>query len=77
MHIGGEIVSTFFVLFFLDSITPTELGILLFIEMGLCLLLDYPTAALGDMIGHEKILCLAFSSYAIGLLFLIFGNNFW
>ncbi|MHA2227139.1 MAG: MFS transporter [Candidatus Hodarchaeales archaeon] len=77
MHVGGEITSTFFVLFFLDSITPAELGILLFIEMGLCLLLDYPTAALGDMIGHEKILILAFSSYAIGLIFLIFGNNFW
>jgi len=35
------------------------------------------TAALGDMIGHEKILILAFSSYAIGLLFFVLGNNFW
>ncbi|MHA2367183.1 MAG: MFS transporter [Candidatus Hodarchaeales archaeon] len=71
-----QIASTFLVLFLLDILTYVELGMLLAIQFGLTALLDYPTGALGDAIGHKKVLIIAYCFYAISIVFLLAGNSF-
>lgn len=71
-----QIASTFLVLFLLEIISFTELGILFAIQFILTALLDYPTGALGDAIGHKNVLILAYCFYAASILFLIAGNSF-
>ncbi|MFX0113844.1 MAG: MFS transporter [Candidatus Hodarchaeota archaeon] len=72
----AQIVSTFLVLFLLDIISFSELGILLAIQFGLTALLDYPTGALGDAIGHKKVLVIAYCFYALSIAFLLLANSF-
>ncbi|MFQ5981012.1 MAG: MFS transporter [Candidatus Heimdallarchaeota archaeon] len=71
-----QIASTFLVLFLLEIISFTELGILFATQFILTALLDYPTGALGDAIGHKNVLILAYCFYAVSLIFLIIGNSF-
>ncbi|MHA2232332.1 MAG: MFS transporter [Candidatus Hodarchaeales archaeon] len=70
-----QIASTYLILFLLDIITYTELGLLLAVQFGLTALLDYPTGALGDAIGHKNVLILAYCFYAISILFLLASNS--
>ena len=70
------IASTFLVLFLLEVISFAELSLLLAIRFGLILLLDYPTGALGDTIGHKIVLAFAYVSYALSILCLLTGNSF-
>ncbi|MFX0114433.1 MAG: MFS transporter [Candidatus Hodarchaeota archaeon] len=71
-----QIVSTFLVLFILDILTYAELGLLLAIQFAVIALLDYPTGALGDAIGHKAVLMLAYSTYAIAIVFLLEATSF-
>ncbi|MFQ5977590.1 MAG: MFS transporter [Candidatus Heimdallarchaeota archaeon] len=71
-----QIVSTFFILFLLDAITFRELGILLALQLMIIALLDYPTGALGDWIGHKWVLFLAYCCYALGTIILLLANSF-
>lgn len=70
------IASTFLVLFLLEVISFAELSLLLAIRFGLILMLDYPTGALGDTIGHKSVLAFAYVSYALSILCLLTGNSF-
>ncbi|MHA2273071.1 MAG: MFS transporter [Candidatus Hodarchaeales archaeon] len=72
----AQVASTFLVLFLLEVISFTELGILFAIQFGLMALLDYPTGALGDAIGHKMVLAFAYCCYAISIIFLLIGNSF-
>ncbi|MHA2174928.1 MAG: MFS transporter [Candidatus Hodarchaeales archaeon] len=71
-----QIASTFLVLFLLEIISFEELGILFTIQYVLTALLDYPTSALGDVIGHKRTLSFAYLSYTIAILFLVVGDSF-
>lgn len=72
----AQIVSTFLILFLLEVISFEELGIVFTIQYALTALLDYPTGALGDVIGHKRTLSFAYLSYAISILFLLTGDSF-
>ncbi|MHA2494919.1 MAG: MFS transporter [Candidatus Hodarchaeales archaeon] len=72
-----QIISTFIVLFLLDILTYAELGLLLAIQFGLIALLDYPTGALADAIGHRTVLALAYVIYGIAILFLLAADSFY
>ncbi|MFW9917671.1 MAG: MFS transporter, partial [Candidatus Thorarchaeota archaeon] len=72
----AQVASTFLVLFLLEVISFTELGILFAIQFGLTALLDYPTGALGDAIGHKMVLAFAYCCYAGSIVFLLIGNSF-
>lgn len=72
----AQVASTFLVLFLLEVISFTELGILFAIQFGLMALLDYPTGALGDAIGHKMVLAFAYVTYGISIVFLLIGNSF-
>ncbi|MHA2495861.1 MAG: MFS transporter [Candidatus Hodarchaeales archaeon] len=71
-----QIVSTFLVLYLLDILTYAELGLLVAIQFAITALLDYPTGALGDAIGHKTVLALAYVTYAIAILFLLTADSF-
>ncbi|MFW9917242.1 MAG: MFS transporter [Candidatus Thorarchaeota archaeon] len=71
----AQIVSTFLVLFLLDILTYTELGLLLAIQFAIIALLDYPTGALGDAIGQKAVLMLAYGAYAIAIVFLLQADS--
>ncbi|MFW9917170.1 MAG: MFS transporter [Candidatus Thorarchaeota archaeon] len=71
-----QIASTFLVLFLLEMVSFEELGLLLAIQFILTALLDYPTGALADAIGHRVVLTLAYCTYAIGILFLLTAGSF-
>ena len=71
-----QIVSTFFILFLLDVITFKELGLLLAIQLGVIAVLDYPTGALGDWIGHKWVLFLAYCCYAATTMSLLLAHSF-
>jgi MFS family permease len=71
-----QIVSTFFILFLLDVITFQELGFLLAVQLMIIAVLDYPTGALGDWIGHKWVLFLAYCCYALGTMILLVANSF-
>ncbi|MFQ5979689.1 MAG: hypothetical protein ACE5OZ_16290 [Candidatus Heimdallarchaeota archaeon] len=70
-----QIVSTFLVLFLLDLLTFAELGLLLAIQFGLIALLDYPTGALADAVGHKTVLIFAYITYAIAILLLLTADS--
>ncbi|MFX0112942.1 MAG: hypothetical protein ACFFB3_00190, partial [Candidatus Hodarchaeota archaeon] len=68
--------ATFVVLFLLEAITFEQLGILLAVQMTVQLLFDYPTGALGDAIGHRRVLASAYVSYIVATIFLIAAESF-
>ncbi|MFX0114743.1 MAG: MFS transporter [Candidatus Hodarchaeota archaeon] len=70
------LVQTFLVLYLLDILTFQELGMLFAIQFGLILLLDYPTGALADAVGHKNVLVLAYVSYIGAILFLLAADSF-
>lgn len=72
----AQIVSTFLVLFLLDMLTFAELGLLLAIQFGLIALMDYPTGALADAVGHKTVLIFAYTTYAFAVLLLLTANSF-
>jgi MFS family permease len=71
-----QIVSTFLVLFLLDMLTFAELGMLLAIQFGFIALLDYPTGALADAVGHKTVLIFAYITYALAILLLLSADSF-
>ncbi len=76
MTFAFSVTGTFLILFLLDVITWQQLGILLAIQMIVQVIFDYPTGALGDSIGHRKVLIGAYVGYIISTILLIFANSF-
>jgi MFS family permease len=73
----GALVSTFLVLFLLEIISFAELGLLLAIQLALIALLDYPTGAISDWTSQRFVMILAYCSYAVSILFLLVGTDFY
>ncbi|MFX0115127.1 MAG: MFS transporter [Candidatus Hodarchaeota archaeon] len=71
-----QIVTTFLVLFLLEIVTFAELGLLLAVQFAIIFLTDYPTGALGDTIGQQKVLMLAYLTQAMAILFLLGATSF-
>ena len=61
---------TFFILYFIDAIGNTGLGIALFFGFLTQALFDYPTGVIGDWIGQKYVAFVSFLSYALSFFFL-------
>jgi MFS family permease len=59
------------VLYLLDSLPPEQVGLVWAVNFAVNTLLDYPTGVLGDLIGHKKVLGVAYAFKVIGILLLI------
>ncbi|MHA2499005.1 MAG: MFS transporter [Candidatus Hodarchaeales archaeon] len=71
-----QIAASFLVLFLLEIISFAELGILLATQAAITALLDYPTGALGDAIGHRNVLTLAYIFHALAICVLLMADSF-
>ncbi|MHA2089340.1 MAG: MFS transporter [Candidatus Kariarchaeaceae archaeon] len=70
------LTNTFIILFALETLSLSQLGIVLAIQYIVQALTDYPTGALGDWIGQRWVLFLSSLSFAIGFIFLSQSNTF-
>ncbi|MFX0092561.1 MAG: hypothetical protein ACFFBD_12430 [Candidatus Hodarchaeota archaeon] len=71
-----NMVSMFIVLYFLDTLTLLELGIIFAVGYIITALVDYPTGALGDAIGHKSVLVLAYAFHLVSTVLLLFSDTF-
>ena len=67
---------TFYILFIIDKVGYAELGILAGVSFLVQATLDYPSGSLGDWIGQRWTLAIAFFTYGLSYLLLVFANNF-
>jgi len=74
--IAFTISSMFIVLFLLDSLESTEVGFLFALSYFILTVIDYPTGVLGDVIGHQKVLILAYIFHIISFILLIISETF-
>lgn len=71
-----NLTQTFFVLYALEHVSFTELGMLLGIQFTIQFLVDYPSGAIGDWIGQRWVLALSAVFYGIGFLVLGSATSF-
>ena len=62
-----------FTLYLLDSLPAEQVGFLWAVNFAVHGVLDYPTGVLGDLIGHKRVLLLAYLQSIIFVVFLING----
>ncbi len=74
--IAFTISSMFIVLFLLDSLVPTQVGFLFALSFFILTIVDYPTGVLGDVIGHQKVLILAYIFHILSFILLIISESF-
>ncbi|MFX1250402.1 MAG: MFS transporter [Promethearchaeota archaeon] len=68
--------SSYIIIFYLNHISYTELGILFAISTVSIAVLDYPTGTLADTIGTKKVLFIAYLSFCISWIILCISNSF-
>lgn len=73
---AGNFIIITLTLFYLDTLTPLEVGTVWSVYFTTLALLDYLSGTLGDAIGYKRVLLGAYISKAIAMPFLIFGNSF-
>ena len=74
--IAFTISSMFIVLFLLDSLQPTQVGFLFALNYFILTVVDYPTGVLGDVIGHKRVLVLAYIFHIISFILLILSESY-
>ncbi|MFX1284456.1 MAG: hypothetical protein ACFFB5_12425 [Promethearchaeota archaeon] len=74
--VAFNISSMFIILFLLDTLESTEVGILFAVSYLILTLIDYPTGVLGDLIGYKKVMMLAYFFHIISFILLIFSETF-
>ncbi|MCE7734780.1 MAG: MFS transporter [Candidatus Heimdallarchaeota archaeon] len=68
--------NTFYVLFVLEFVSFTELGILMSIRFITQSVIDYPTGIIADKIGYNRVLGFAYFIHAVSFGFLVFTSTF-
>ena len=71
-----SISGMFIILFILDTLDPTQAGILFALNYVILTLIDYPTGVLGDIIGYRKVMLVAYLFYTISFIFLLVSESF-
>ncbi|MFW9853555.1 MAG: hypothetical protein ACFFFG_00745 [Candidatus Thorarchaeota archaeon] len=71
-----SLTSIVLILYLLDSLPPEQVGFIWAVNFAVNTLLDYPTGVLGDLIGHKKVLCLAYAFKIVGVGTLIPARTF-
>ncbi|MHA2338425.1 MAG: MFS transporter [Candidatus Hodarchaeales archaeon] len=67
---------TFLVLYVLQFVSFIELGIILSIRFAIQALMDYPTGALADVLGHKRVLTVAYIGHIISILIFLSSKSF-
>ena len=75
-NLGFAITGTFFVLYLLEYLSFTEIGLLFAIGMIITASMDYPTGALSDYIGPRNVLIIAHLLYTISGIIFLFSTDF-
>lgn len=70
------IFETFLVLYVLQFVSFIELGIILSVRFAIQALLDYPTGALADILGHKKVLLIAYVGHIFSISIFLLSNTF-
>lgn len=68
--------STFYVVFIIDSVGYSQLGVLLAVSFLVQAALDYPSGVIGDWIGQKWTLFVAYSVYGAAYGLLVISNSF-
>jgi MFS family permease len=74
--VAFNISSMFVILFLLDTLESTEVAVLFAVNFLILTLIDYPTGVFGDIIGHKKVMMLAYFFYIISFVLLVFSDTF-
>ncbi|MFX1423653.1 MAG: MFS transporter [Promethearchaeota archaeon] len=74
--IAFSISGMFIILYLLDTLEPTEAGILFAISYLIIALIDYPTGVLGDIIGYRKVMIVAYFFHILSFIFLLVSDSF-
>ena len=74
--VAFAIYETFLILYVLEFITFAQLGIILAIRFAIQALLDYPTGALADLIGHKRVLLIAYIGHIMSISVLLLNPSF-
>ncbi|MFX0064463.1 MAG: hypothetical protein ACFFC7_20010 [Candidatus Hermodarchaeota archaeon] len=75
-HTAFGISGMFIILYLLDTLPLFEVGIVFAVSYFITTFVDYPTGALGDAIGHKRVLIIAYIFHLISLALLIVSNTF-
>ncbi|MFW9905758.1 MAG: MFS transporter [Candidatus Thorarchaeota archaeon] len=71
-----NISGMFVVLYILETLEPTQAGMLFALNYLILALVDYPTGVLGDIIGYRKVMLIAYFFYVLSFIFLLVSNSF-
>ncbi|MCY3414381.1 MAG: hypothetical protein INQ03_22230 [Candidatus Heimdallarchaeota archaeon] len=74
--LSGNLFLITITLFYLDTLEPLKVAFIWAAYYGIQAVLDYPTGNLGDMIGHKKILVIAYIFQLGATPFLLFAQSF-
>ncbi len=74
--VAFNISGMFIILYLLDTLESTQVGILFALSYLILSLIDYPTGVLGDIIGYRKVLLIAYLFHIFSFILLIFSESF-
>lgn len=69
--IAFSISGMFIILYLLDTLESTQVGMLFALSYFILALIDYPTGVLGDIIGYRKVMLVAYFFHIISFIFLL------
>lgn len=75
-NLGYAITGTFFVLYLLEFLNFSEIGVLFAVGWFIIAIMDYPTGAWSDSIGPRNVLIIANILFAISGIIFLFSDNF-
>ena len=70
------IAQTFLILYALEIVSFSDLGIIISVQLVIMILSDYPSGALGDWIGQKWVIVLAHVFAALGYFLMSIAHNF-
>lgn len=68
--------NTFIILFALEKLSITQLGVVIALQFVIQSISDYPTGAIGDWIGQKWIIFIASLVYSLDFILLSLANSF-
>ncbi|MHA2032809.1 MAG: hypothetical protein ACW99Q_25845, partial [Candidatus Kariarchaeaceae archaeon] len=74
--VAFNISGMFIILYLLDTLESTQVGILFALSYLILSLIDYPTGVLGDVIGYRKVLLIAYFFHICSFILLLFSESF-
>ncbi|MHA1966474.1 MAG: MFS transporter [Candidatus Hodarchaeales archaeon] len=74
--VAFNISGMFIILYLLDTLKSTQVGILFALSYLILSLIDYPTGVLGDIIGYRKVMLIAYFFHICSFILLLFSDSF-